>query len=456
MADLDLAVLSAVRDAGLSQPRPDELRGRVASALGREIEAERRDRSRRRRLPGLGALATGLGALLAIGIVVAALATLHRGPSRPLRPASAQGLIAKLAILRQPQTPSDTLPDHLTFVHGLRGTVIPSLTRLAATPPGARLYLVVTTPVTGPGALWSPSLGDQVSIVAVNGDRATQSFPIPAADLDDADEAGPIRAVSGSRLAHTYDAAVIPDGVAHVRWESVDLAGDRLGSLNPRLANNLAYLPIKTSHPLLGTWYAADGGVIPTSRRVLQDALAARQSHQRAQLIRDLSRTSYHVPRALLADFAVFSITSRTGVPVGGGLTISRPSLSSLPYAILSMAGRAPSQHDLRDVRQVTAASGRKMWVFPGGGGICLFVNNPLSPPGRDGSGAGGGCSGSVASAEEEGGMGMSTGGVGPSVRYKVLPRSHPTLTIRTGSHATRTIRPPYGVYIGTATIVYR
>jgi hypothetical protein len=78
-------------------------------------------------------------------------------------------LIAQLAVLQRPQTPADVLPSGRKLPARGQGTIIPALTRLVATPAGASLYLAVFTPPRGSLPLWSPSLGDQVSLVSVTG-----------------------------------------------------------------------------------------------------------------------------------------------------------------------------------------------------------------------------------------------------------------------------------------------
>jgi hypothetical protein len=57
-------------------------------------------------------------------------------------------------------------------------------------------------------------------------------------------------------------------------------------------------------------------------------------------------------------------------------------------------------------------------------------------------------CSRDVASATAQG-AGVSSGHPGGVTwHYGVLPNTKPTLTIRTGPHSHKTLRPPDGVYI--------
>ncbi len=100
--------------------------------------------------------------------------------------------------------------------------------------------------------------------------------------------------------------------------------------VNATAANNVVVAPFHSGTPFVrhATWYAADGAVVPTSDRALLHAIAAKQSIERKRVIRQDARIRYRPPSALLAAFAVFDVSSRTGVKVGG-LTIYAPSLSS-------------------------------------------------------------------------------------------------------------------------------
>jgi hypothetical protein len=218
-------------------------------------------------------------------------------------------------------------------------------------------------------------------------------------------------------------------------------------------ANNVVVAPFRAASPFLlhTTWYAADGAVVPTSDSLLRHAIAARQNILRKRLIRQDSQIRYRPPRTLLAAFAVFDVTSRTGVKVGG-LTISHPAPSSLPLAILSLTARVGHpgfgpELDPNDVRRATTRSGVSAWIIPGVHSLCVAeVDKPRFP--LYGTGAGMACSPDVASAVS-GGAGLTSGYPGGGTwHYGVLPRTKPTLTIRSGPHRHKTIHPPDGVYI--------
>lgn len=188
----------------------------------------------------------------------------------------------------------------------------------------------------------------------------------------------------------------------------------------------------------------------------------------RERYLRELSHyPTYHAPRALLADFFVFSINSRSGVRIRSGLIISRPRLSSLPLGALGMItheypetfmrGCHPTrlcrqrlhqqpftQPDLSQIRQVRSPAGLAFLVVPGRQGLCFIAE-------REGGGASGSCANLKAA--EKGGEGESSGQTSRTATtgtyYILLPKSHPTTKILAGPHRWRTIRPLDGVYIG-------
>lgn len=278
--------------------------------------------------------------------------------------------------------------------------------------------------------------------------------------LSDAHEVFPGGRLPARRIARShhllgsaaYEVSVIPDGVARVRWTFERAPGLPPQAVNAHVGTNVAYAPYGPAGgiPLSGRWYAADGRVIPTSGTALRQAEAAQEAAMKAAAIRRYARYSYHAPADLLAAFAVFSITSRTPVHTASGVTISRPSLSSLPFEAVNLADpRQPPRLDPSEIRQVTVPSGLTMWIIPGERGLCVAAISPPIVPGF-GGGGGEGCTSNLTSAEQRG-SGFSSGGTGrPTTTYQILPKSRPTMRIRTGPHSFRTIRPPYGVYIAT------
>jgi hypothetical protein len=238
--------------------------------------------------------------------------------------------------------------------------------------------------------------------------------------------------------------------------------GGRGGSVDPKVVNNVTYAPVQRGAPVVAgaRWFAADGRVIPTSDRAYRQAIAARDDAMKADSIRRYAHYSYRAAPAILADFAVFSITSRRGVRTPSGLVILRPTLSSLPFAIVNFAEpNQPARLDPTQIRQITTPAGDRFWVIPGERGLCAAVIDKVRIPMVGGLGEGGGeaCSATLAQTET-GGSGVSevlSGG--HSISYQVLPKSK-AITIRTraGTRRTfrpragtrRTFRPPHGVYV--------
>ena len=410
--------------------------------------------------------------LVVVLIAVVALTALRPRPvgghgslSGPAATHSADALIAKLAVLRRPQTRADQLPANLEinqapngiFPRGNHlGVIIPSLSRLVAIEPGARLYLVVTTPVGGRQPLWTASLGDQVTILAVTTHGATETPGYPAVELSDASQL--IRAgYIPSRYA--YDVAIVSDGVARVQWTFANRAGGPGRTITAPVTNNVAitHLTSSTAFLLRATWYASDGSVIPTSNAALEAAEAARTAAEGRQALRRAERQRVTVPASLLDAFAVFSIKSPTGTKTSSGYIISHPPLSSFPLAILQLSTRS-GQLDLRQARRVIAPSGREMWAIPGKNGICVWAINAFTGLRRQviGRGAAGTCSNSIQQAESEGsGLSASSSTSKGSVIYGIVPRTTHAVTIQTGSHTHRTIHPVDGVYITTTPFRY-
>ncbi len=400
---------------------------------------------------------------LALAVPLGSQAATARTAGYVAQSASAQALISSLAILRRSQTTTDVLPADLQPARR-SGTIIPSLSRLVATLPGAELFLVVTTPARGSPPLWSPRLGDQVAIVTVTAQGNAESQAIPAADLTNGDElmyAGGVRH-PGHKLGAAYNVAIVPDGVARVRWTFVRWTSGNGAWKAGRVAdapviNNVAVVPLVPSTAVLlrATWYAPDGSVVPTSDRALRRAIAAQDAVLSARAARYDARHSYRAAPALLADFAVFAVTSRSGVRTAAGNIISRPRLSSVPYAILDIAApNEPPQLDPEDMRQVTTRSGFRLWVIPGRRGICVAALDRSRLPDGLGSAASEACTANLLDAESHG-TGFSSGAGGFSITCRVLPKTIPTITIRTAGGIRKTIHPPDGVYVRLGAAAY-
>lgn len=212
-----------------------------------------------------GAALFSWAALVGMPGISAALA----GTSDPPTASSPSGaLTGRLSVLQRPQTPADELPSGLRLPRLGQGVLIPALTRLVGTPAGADLYLAVFTAARGKPPFWSRSLGDQVSLISVVGQRVALTEPVPAVDLAD----GSHVAIVGS--SSQYYVGIVPDGVARVAWTLAKVQGKHRYVVNAQAANNVVVVPFHSRTPFLlrATWYSADGTVIPTSDDALRHA----------------------------------------------------------------------------------------------------------------------------------------------------------------------------------------
>jgi hypothetical protein len=419
----------------------------------------------KQRFDVLGRWILGVAACCLIAPVALAVGAVGSGPIRSGPPrlvgrqadlAAAHGLIARLAVLRRAQTAADVLPSPLHLPRFSRGgVIIASLSRLVASTPSAKLFLVVITPPGGPRpALWGAKFGDQVAIVAVTAAGASESVGIPAAELANANQLEPpLGGLSVRASAQADQVGIVPDGVARVSWTFAKFSNHGVHSgrvVSLPVSNNVAVIARDRSTALLlgARWYAADGTPVSSSDRALRQATAARDATIRRQIIVQDAHTAARPSPLILADFAVFAIHSRTGLRIPGGIVISKPSLTMVPLPILEItSGGQPPQLDPDEMRQVTTRSGFQFWVIPGHRGLCVaFVDSPRPP--LFGGGAGEGCSGTVRAATSFG-AGLSSGYPGGrSVSVRLLPNTHPTITVRTRDGRRRTIRPPYGIYV--------
>jgi hypothetical protein len=482
--DLDLtALLREVRDIGVTPPDARRLRAAVVAAIEQEEAGAGRRRGLWRRL-GLGGArllmpATGVAVALAVGI----LALVGLGSRSGMEPAGAQaqGLLDRLSVLRRPQTPADRLPSplHLRSAAG-NGQIIPDLTRLVATLPGARVYLVVTRPPSGEAPPnWSPRFGDLASILTVTSTVAFETPGQPAIDLTDGleirnvmkglDRPGRVRLRAGQRSASLpgarllYRIGIVPDGVARVAWRFrvIRLVRGfaeptaRTVIVHPHIVGNIAYAPgTRQSEQLTGAdWYAANGSRIPTSDSALRHALIHRQQIIRLQALDQVEHNTYHANPQLLRSFAVFAVRSATGVLLADGVTISKPPIKSLPFGILNWLepNDTVTEPDPEAVRLISMPSGIQFYVIAGARGLCVAeidrgVNLARNPAFAGlGGGGGEGCSGDIAHALQHG-VGLTSSTPAGSTTYTVLPIAHPYMTIgRRGSR--HTFAPPDGVY---------
>jgi hypothetical protein len=172
-------------------------------------------------------------------------------------------------------------------------------------------------------------------------------------------------------FANAYDVAVVPDGVAQVRWTFGDIAGKPGRVVDAPAADNVAVVPYMRSageaRLVRAAWFASNGRAIPTSDQALLRAIAARKAVLSARIVRYDARHSYRAAPALLADFAVFAVTSRTGVRTGAeksgirrrdrnSFWIARGCASPRPTRWVTTSGRIHAIPAVRDPRATAAA----------------------------------------------------------------------------------------------------
>ena len=106
-------------------------------------------------------------------------------------------------------------------VMGAHGVIIPTLTRLVAQPAGASVYLAVSTPLAGSPPLWSPKLGRSGRDRDGDEHRRDRDVHRSGGRPDKRVHRGGRRGCAGSVKPGTdrvYEAGIVPDGVARVRW----------------------------------------------------------------------------------------------------------------------------------------------------------------------------------------------------------------------------------------------
>ena len=265
-------------------------------------------------------------------------------------------------------------------------------------------------------------------------------------------------------MATVYQVGVVPDGVARATWtyrvlRLVDRFATPTGrtiTVHPQITGNVAYSP-QPSQPrqlVAVHWYAADGSRVPTSAHALVLATQHRQAVLRARALTAVEHSTYRADPRLLSAFAVFSVTSPVGVRLSNGVRISDPPLTSLPFGILNWLepNDTVTKPDPHATREITMPSGIRFYVIAGQRGLC--AGDVDSEPAAFGnpalagfaSGGGEGCAPSIASALARG-TGVSSTDANGSTIIMVTPKAHPVLTIRTGAHSHRRVRPPFGVY---------
>jgi len=328
------------------------------------------------RIPAGLAPAFGLLASVAVAVaVVMAFVSLHHDTAAPGvppgTPAGARALVARLAVLRRPQTAADRLPARLSAQLpgiGLGFRIIPQLTRLAATidagagllssvdiyvvvggPPGVPVDIVTTLAVAGGSTLLGqPEVVDDPIAIATGGLTPTA-----------VGSAGDYRVVANRGTVATgqsgVNLSVVPDGVTRVKW----VFGAR--ALYPQIENNVAVTRVAGPQGLSdATWYGAHGQVI---------ASVSPQAQRQALQARALAASERDpIAPELAAHFAIF----RRPVPP--------PASNTFPPARIARGAIGNYGYDQDNGYRVNVAQARFVpypgtagfWVIPGTRGVSM------------------------------------------------------------------------------------
>jgi hypothetical protein len=431
----------------------------VAGVLQRVATDATRLRRARRWRPAVSWSATAivLAATAAVVIGVAAVALVGhrgRGESEPANRIGASELVSRLAVLRRPQTAADrSLPQHLHLASGEGlGAIVPGLTRLVATLPNARIFMVVNEPAPPThgrlAPLWSPRFGDLVSLIALTPSGNIETTGRPAVDLTNG--LTPAKISISHRFRSGYVIGIVPDGVIRVRWGAQDRPHGAVHESSPRVTDNIVVARSVAVGGIVTSvkWYGPGGHRVPTSGRALLGAIAAQQAPMRAAVIRQDRRSATRPAAALLQHLPIFGSTTETRRGVSAnGIRVFRPTLSSLPFGVLELteAGEVPFL-DPEQMREVITHSGARFWIVPGAHTVNdAQISRSLSPYG------GGAGSGGIAPFAQIVAHGFTVGepvGAQRYVRIRVVAGDEQTITVRTAHGRTRTVPVVGGVAI--------
>jgi len=270
-------LLDAVERHANTSPQRSRTRG---------LAGRRRDRASatfglawRRRLPSLSSVAVVLASASTLVVAGGALILIGHRATAPGAanqvPAGARPLVAELGVLRRPQTRAD----QATIEHPRWVAILPTLTRLAATlPTGQKIFFYVGRIDLQKAA---PRLRD---LLRQQQRRRAAGYlgyslgyylagahggPGPAPGYS----ASVIRQIRGPWWSQQdgHDArftAIVPDGVARIRWVFAG-HGYPLLNVNIDVKGNIASANVARAlndFPTQTTWYAPDGRPIQTTR----------------------------------------------------------------------------------------------------------------------------------------------------------------------------------------------
>ncbi len=299
-------------------------------------------------LPGAGNVIVALASLAAVALAVGALLLAGHGGSRPAPaapvPAGARALVAKLAVLRRPQTAADrTLP---AGMHN--PSLIGSLTRLAVTipdPAGGEVRVFVT--VRGLTA----SRQAVLSVLAVHAPRNRRRGrrrPVSIVRWGSYASSTAWRSAS----SRTASRACTGRSAARISPRRSPRTSPGRGPGNRRASWRVASV----------TWFASDGKVLATNNGLL-DA----ERRQRADLRAIAASDKRPIAPSLLEHFALFRSpkTAAESLPMpegiaagyarqGGGLNVGAARFVPVP-----------------ETEPPASGFPHGVWVIPGTTGLC-------------------------------------------------------------------------------------
>jgi hypothetical protein len=430
----------------------------------------------RRLLSNPGGVVAMLVSAAVVAVVVVAFASVGHGGSGPSgistlpagTPARARALVARMALLRRPQTPADRLPASLIAQFrsrrppsiGLGFRIIPALTRLAATIhtgsgplssvdiylvvgalPGVSVDIVTALAVAGPPAhpylLGYPEVVDDQTAIATGGLTPTAVGSAGQFKL----EARKTSTVTAPTGQSGVNVSVVPDGVTRVKWVFGGVSARALRAMcgctkrfastpavtvYPEIKNNIAVAKATSSAGLsAATWYGPDGQVIGAQSRIAQ------QDAEQARAVAASERDP--IASALIEHFAIFRR------PVPPPATIQQPPMRLAVAAIGNYGYGQDNGYRLNvaQARLVPYPGTTGFWVIPGSRGLGMANANygggasPLAGPG---------------SALSGGMIGTSFGSNGETL-HGLAPDGNPTVTVVFAGGATRTVPVIDNVY---------
>jgi hypothetical protein len=406
-----------------------------------------RDSGSQTRRPGARAAELlGLCAGVAV-VVIAVLVVTSIGSNAPQRSASTgtsseKAIIARLAVLRRPQTAADRLTRRALrqLQVGQHLTIVPDLTRLVATvhvaaapqAPPVKVYLAVVQRAHAAYTVTTLRAIERFEFFAQSGRTlVAPGVAVATGGRGTAAVGSPGDVVGESEVF----ASVVPDGVARVKWVFSGYNGLRARpgpviTVYPRIENNVALASPRDVEGYLATatWYGSNGRVI-ASFSDRKQILSQQLGYELA-----IARSARNSTAPQLANtYSVF----RTPTP--------RPASIQQPYEQWAAAAVARNSYRLNvaQARLIPLKNLTGFWAVPGSRGFAI-----LDGPSTIAKGA---ISGS-GSALSDGLMLLLR--IGPRVEQVIglVPDGNRTVTVVVGGGRRWTVKVLDNAYVATVT----